>query len=144
MTYATTADLQDAIPAQDLRLLTDRDGAADTVDISKLQAALEDANAEIDGWIAKRVTLPLADPPRMLNVVCRDLALHRLYVNASATVPDAVEKLREGQLAYLKSVSRGEVSIGDETSGDEITTSPGVVLDEGEAPVFTRDTLEGF
>lgn len=144
MTYATIDDLKAVIPARDLQLLTDFDGTVDAPDDAKLQEALDDATAEIDGWIAKRVTLPLADPPRMLMVVCRDIALHRLYANTGAPVPEQFGKLREGALVYLKNVSEGRLSIGDDTSGNEVKVSPGLVLDEGDDPVFTRDSLSGF
>ena len=141
--YATVDQLKDAIPAQDLILLTDHDGAADAVDDARLTSALQDATATIDGWIAKRVTLPLAEPPRMLMVVCRDLALHRLYAN-TGRVTEAAEKLHDAAMAYLAKVSKGEISIGDETGGDEIVTSPGAVVEEGPERVFTRDRLRSF
>lgn len=144
MTYATAEQLIAAFPQQDLVLLTDRSGAPDAIDTGRVTSALEDATAQIDGYIAKRVKLPLADPPRMLAVVCRDLAIHRIYANGLATVPETVKALNEAAVMWLKMVARGDLSIGDETSGDEVQTSPGVVLTEGEPPAFTRDTLKGF
>lgn len=144
VTYATVDNLKAVIPPGDLQLLTDWTGVVDEVDDTRLLAALQDATATVNGWIAKRVRLPLANPPQMLMVVTRDLALHRLYANTGGTIPDAVKALHDGAMAYLKDVSRGEVSIGDETAEDTAVTSPGAVLDEGEPPVFTRETLKGF
>lgn len=144
MTYATVDHLKAVIPAQDLILLTDWEGAADTPDDARLLSALEDATAIVNGWIAKRVRLPLAEPPQMLKVVTRDLALHRLYLNRTGVIPDAVKALHDGAMAYLKDVAAGEVSIGDETAADTAETSPGMVLVEGEDPTFTRTTLRGF
>lgn len=143
MTYATVDHLKAAIPARDLVLLTDRTGAADSVDDTALASALDDASAEINGYIAKRVTLPLAAPPQMLRVVCRDLAVYRLYANAGRTT-ETQEGLRRGALAYLKQVAEGTLSLGDETGGAEELVSPGVVIDEGPDRVMTRDTLKGF
>ena len=57
---------------------------------------------------------------------------------------DAAQKLREGSLVYLKQVANGDLSIGDETGGDEIQTSPGVVMEEGPERVMTRDRLRSF
>jgi phage gp36-like protein len=144
MTYASVADLKAAIPPQDLALLTDWDGAVDAPDDARLLAALEDASAVVNGWIAKRVSLPLTTPPQMLKVVTRDLALHRLYANTGGGIPEAVKALHDGAMAYLKDVAKGEVSIGDETPGDTAQASPGVVLVEGDDPTFTRTTLKGF
>lgn len=143
MTYATIDDLKTVVSARDLIQLTDLDGTAGAIVDAKLTNALQDASAEIDGYISKRVTLPLADPPRMLIVQCRDLAVYRLHSNAGR-IPESVEKLREGAISYLKDVAAGKLSIGDETSGEEIETSPGAVLIEGAARTMTRDSLKRF
>ena len=143
MTYASVDNIKAVVPARDLELLTDHDGAADSIDDAKLAAALDDATAEINGYIAKRVTLPLADPPDRLRVVCRDLAVHRLYVNVGR-VTEAQDKLRESALAYLEMVRDGKVSIGDATGGDEAQVSEGAVLVEGADRAMTRDSLRSF
>ncbi|WP_425092004.1 gp436 family protein [Tropicimonas sp. S265A] len=144
MSYAAPANLKARIPARDLRLLTDRDGVADTIDDTVLQGALDDATATINGWIAKRVALPLDPVPQTLETICCDLALERLYLNAGAPMPEAVTTLSENAMKFLKAVSEGKASLGDETGGEEVQSSPGVVLSEGEDPVFSRETLKGF
>lgn len=143
MTYATVQQLKQSIPAHDLALLTDFDGAATVADDARILAALQDATAEINGYIAKVVKLPIADPPDMLRVVCRDIALHRLYANVGR-ITDTQENLREASMSYLRMVRDGKVSIGDETGGDEIQTSEGAVSIEGPDRVFTRDSLRRF
>ncbi len=143
MTYASIDDLKATIPARDLALLTDFDGAGDTVDDDRLAAALRDGAAEINGYIAKVVTLPLVAPPDMLRVVCRDLAIHRLYANAGR-VTETQEKLRDASVSYLRMVRDGKVSIGDEDGGAEIQTSEGVATVEGPERVMTRDSLRNF
>lgn len=143
MTYATVQDLTDTIPARDLQLLTDQDGASDAVVTSKLQAALNDATAEINGYISKRVELPLDNPPDMLRVVCRDIAIHRLHANAGTVTDDRVQ-LRDAAIEYLRMIRDGKVNIGDETGGDEQEASEGVVMTDGPDRVMTRDNLGKF
>lgn len=143
MTYATVQDLQNTIPPRDLNLLTDHDGPSDAVVTSKLQQALNDAAAEINGYISKRVTLPLDNPPDMLRVVCRDIAMHRLQANIGR-VTESADKLREAAIEYLSMVRDGKVNIGDETGGDEAQASDGVVMDDGPDRVMTRDSLRSF
>lgn len=143
MTYATVQDLTDTIPTRDLQLLTDQDGASDAVVTSKLHAALNDATAEINGYISKRVTLPLDNPPDMLRVVCRDIALHRLHANAGRITDDKAQ-LRDAAIEYLRMVRDGKVNIGDEIGGDEQEASEGVVMSEGPDRVMTRDALRRF
>jgi len=113
------------------------------VDDAKLLLALEDATAEINGFIDRKVNLSDFNPPRMLKVICRDIAMYRLYVN-SGGADDNQKTLYESASKYLKMVGEGKISIGDETGGDEAQTSQGVVMDDGPDRVMTRDSLRGF
>tara|TARA_R110000796_G_scaffold45616_13_gene110306 strand:- start:11116 stop:11547 length:432 start_codon:yes stop_codon:yes gene_type:complete len=143
VTYALITDLKATIPNRDLELLSDMDGAVGTVDDARLEAALRDAAAEINGYIAKAVQLPLQSPPDMLRVVCRDLAVHRLYANVGR-VTETQDKLRDSALAYLRMVRDGKTSIGDADGGAEIQTSDGSMTIEGPDRVMSRDSLRNF
>ena len=141
MTYATRDHIKEVTPERDLLLLTDFDGAADAVDDTKLDAALTDATAEINGYISKRVTLPLPETPDMLRVVCRELAIYRLHANVGR-VTETQEKLRDAAISFLKQVQDGKTSIGDDQ--DTVQTSEGAVTAEGPERVMTRESLKGF
>ncbi|APE43653.1 hypothetical protein BOO69_09670 [Sulfitobacter alexandrii] len=143
MTYATVDDLKQTIPNRDLALLTDFDGAGDTVDDSRLEAALRDGTAEVNGMISKVVALPLDNPPDMLRVACRDIAIHRLYANAGR-VTETQQKLRDAAMSYLRMIRDGKVSIGDSEGGAEVEASEGAMTIEGPERVFTRDSLRRF
>lgn len=144
MAYATVAQLKSVIPTSDLELLTDFERTGTPSD-DRLVQALDDATAEINGWIAKTVKRPLAEPPHILSVLCRDLAMHRLYVNLGHNM-ETYGKLREQALATLKSIARGELAIGDDSdaAGADEMTSPGVAMTDGPDRVMTRDQLKGF
>lgn len=142
MAYASVTELKAVIPARDLSLLSDHADGSDPDD-ARLAIALDDASAEIDGYIARRVELPVADPPRMLMVKCRDIAVYRLYV-AIGRVTETQKDLYEKALRYLAQVAAGELAIGDDTPGDAIVTSPGVAMTEGPDRVMTRDGLKGL
>lgn len=144
MAYASVAQLKSVIPASDLALLTDFDGTGEPSD-ARLTQALDDASAEINGWIAKVVTRPLPDPPHILAVICRDLAMHRLYANLGHPA-ETYKALRDSALVTLKAISRGELSIGDasEDAEADIESSPGVAMTEGPERRMTRDSLRGF
>ncbi|ANT39912.1 hypothetical protein RGUI_0839 [Rhodovulum sp. P5] len=142
MAYASVDDLKAVIPGQDLQLLTDFDGTDQPSD-TRLAQALDDAAAEINTWIAKRVDLPLADPPHVLTVICRDLAMHRLYANLGHD-STAMRQLRDGALDILRKIHKGEVALGDDTAGSEEPASPGVAMTDGPDRLLTRDSLTGF
>lgn len=68
MSYASVADLKAVIPARDLALLAGFDQGDAAASDARLAQALTDASAEIDGYLRRQVSLPLADPPHTLNV----------------------------------------------------------------------------
>lgn len=142
MSYATLAELKAVIPVRELALLSDHAAGA-TPDDQRLQDALDDASAEIDGYISRRVALPIQNPPRMLTVKCRDIAMYRLYA-AVGRVSETQAKLYDAALAYLGRVARGELSIGDETPGAGVPATPGAVVIDGPERTMTRDGLRGF
>ena len=143
MTYATLEEFKAAIPSRDLMMLTDLDGTADAIDDSRILQALADASAEIDSYIGKAVALPLSAPPHILTVVCRDLALHRLYVNVGHDM-EAQKSLRADAIAFLREVASGATALGDDGTGKAEITSPGVAMTDGPARLLTRDSLKGF
>ncbi|NEX47605.1 gp436 family protein [Pseudotabrizicola algicola] len=144
MSYASIAEFKAGIPGRDLVALTDLGvDASGEVDDDRIQAALDDASAEIDSYIAKAVTVPLSPVPRILKVICRDLALHRLYVNIGHSM-EARKSLRDDAIGYLKSVARGDASLGDGGEVAPLITSPGVAMTDGPARQITRNSLKGF
>ncbi|UFS63839.1 DUF1320 domain-containing protein [Paracoccus denitrificans] len=142
MPYASLDQLKEVIPARDLELLTDFERGGEPSD-TRLQRALVDATAEINGYIAKVVKRPLADPPELLTVICRDLAMHRLYLNLGHDMT-TLDKMRKNWIDTLKSIQRGESAIGDDGDGPDQLTSPGVAMTDGPARLITRDSLKGY
>lgn len=142
MTYASVDQLKAVIPVRDLELLTDFERGGEPSDV-RLQRALTDATAEINGYIAKVVKRPLADPPHLLTVICRDLAMHRLYLNLGHDMT-SLDKVRKNWIEKLKSIQRGESAIGDDGDGPDHITSPGVAMTDGPERHLTRDSLRGY
>ena len=71
MTYATHQSQRDRISEAELRQMSD--AAAQAIDETRLQIALDDAQAEIDGYLAGRYLLPLVDPAGLPLPVSGDL-----------------------------------------------------------------------
>ena len=140
--YATVADLRAVIPARDLDLLARFEGEEGLSADQRLERALIDASAEIDGYLRRQVSLPLGDPPHVLNVYCRDLALWRLYRNLGHD-GERLKALREGAIAWLKDVASGKVGLGDDTDAPR-ETSGGVAMTDGPERRLTRSSLRGW
>lgn len=140
MAFATIAQLKAVIPVRDLELLTDFEGI-DLPSDTRLEQALDDASAEISGYVGKLIA-GLADVPHVLTVICRDLAMHRLYINLGHET-NPYEGLRKTHLVWLASVKKGDVSLGDD-DGTVIESSPGVAMTDGPEREFTRASLKGY
>lgn len=141
MIYATLAQLKAVIPMSDLQLLTDFEGQDEPSD-TRLEEALADASAEIDSYVGGLVS-GLVELPRILSVHCRDLAMHRLYVNLGHDMTSR-DKVRSSILLYLRQVQKGEASLGDDGTGQRVESTPGVAMTDGPERQMTRDSLRGF
>ncbi|WP_182912741.1 gp436 family protein [Paracoccus onubensis] len=142
MTYASVIQLKEVIPVRDLELLTDFEREGEASD-TRLERALTDATSEINSYIGKVVHLPLNEPPHLLTVICRDLAMHRLYLNLGHDMT-SLDKVRKNWIETLKSIQSGESSIGDDGNGPDQLTSPGVAMTDGPPRHLTRDSLRGY
>lgn len=105
MTYATLAEMITQFGEPELVQRTDRLGVG-TVDTSVLDRALVDADSEIDSYLARRYTLPLASTPVLLVRLAADIARYRLYDDG---VPATVRQRYEDSVSLLKRLANGDV-----------------------------------
>ncbi len=144
MAYATVGEIRRWLAHRDLVLLTDLDGDTGDVVEWRIEDALDDASAEIDSYLGKAgLTLPLNPAPRILNVLCRDMALHRLHIGAGHT-GESTRILHKAAIDFLESVKEGDMALGDSTGQPPEIVSPGVAMTDGPERQLTRDSLKGF
>lgn len=138
MTYASQTDLIDRFGEPELAQRTNRvDGL--TIDTVVLGRALADADAEIDGYLATRYVLPLANAPVVLNRLACDIARYRLYDDGT---PATVRQRYEDAVSLLKRLSSGDVQL----AGAQAAAVAGVdTAYHSFAPrQITADSLRGF
>lgn len=83
MSYSSQAEMVSRFGEREIMELTDRaEPHANMIDAAVLQRALDDADAEIGGYLAGRFTLPLPVVPALLVRLASDIARYRLYDNA--------------------------------------------------------------
>lgn len=98
MAYLTVNDLQARYPA-DAYLLADTDAVS---------AAINDAVAEADGYLAGRYSLPLpAVPPVLVGRLC-DMARYRLWRDEAS---DEVRTRYRDAVAWLRDLSAGRAAL---------------------------------
>ena len=140
--YATVEDMIKRYSKQDLMLLTEReDSVPGEINLPVLEQALDDATAEINGFISGRYPLPLDPVPAALERNCCDIARYFLYGDKA---PEQIEKRYHAVIKFLMAVSNGSISLSlpaEEivNNGDELT-----VTVENQGSVFSRNNSKGF
>lgn len=152
MAYAQPSDMSARYANRDLVQLTNEDPTQTTVNDTVLTQMLDDASAEIDGYLESRFALPLSDPPAMLSRLACDIAMYRLQTLRPLHDLADARKRYEDAIALLLRVARGEVTLG--LSADNIEPPPAedAVLTQaggdatGQLPsrVFNRGSLVGY
>ncbi len=152
MAYASPNDMIARYPNRDLVQLTNDDPATLTINAAVLQQALDDASAEIDGYLDGRFALPLSDPPALLNRLACDIAMYRLQ--ALRPLHDIADARRryDDATALLTRVAAGAVTLGLAPDNQDAPIAPGsIVVEAGGDPsgvlparIFSRGTLKGY
>lgn len=139
MPYATAQDMLDRCGRYELTQLTDlAEPRLGDVNLTVLGRALDDASAEIDGYLIGRLALPLAAPPALLKVFCCDIARYRLM---TATPDERAADAYKAAIVYLTKVAAGTVQL---VPPADIPAPVGVgeVAFDGGSKVFGRDVVE--
>lgn len=140
--YATAQDLQERFPATDLKQLTDIHG--EVIDSARLDTALRDASAEIDGYLQARYPLPLPVVPAHLVTLACNIAMYRLQAGRNIEKEDDVRTRYSDAVKYLERVNAGTLQLGVATLGDQaVPQSAGVEIVTGERH-FTRGSMRGL
>ncbi|MBF6559130.1 MAG: DUF1320 domain-containing protein [Candidatus Binataceae bacterium] len=139
-------------PNRDLVQLTNEDPTQTTVNATVLQQALDDASAELDGYLESRFSLPLNDPPVVLNRLACDIAMYRLQALRPLHDLADARKRYEDAVELLVRVTRGEVTLGLAADNLEPPLAQSAVVTQAggdpsgvlPARVFDRGTLKSF
>ena len=116
--YITAADIEARLGSDDYAVLVGSDAHVQ----ARVGQAMTDAAGEIDGYVGQRYGVPLDPVPSSIQRVAVDIAIYRLSGDSRTT--EDRRKRYEDAVAFLKGVSRGEVSLGlsapadDDASGD--------------------------
>lgn len=142
MAYAAPAALLARYPSARLAELTDDQGQA--VQQDRLATALADATAEIDGYLGRRYTLPLAQVPAVIERVCCDMALYRLMaLLPKESVEDARRRYEDAQ-DWLKDLADGQVHLSDLAGGELPSSTVQRVACVSAGKVFGGGGLGGY
>lgn len=140
MSYATQSDMEERFGSTELAQRTDR-AAGVAIDATVLARALADADAEIDGYLAARYTLPLPSTPVVLVRMACDLARYRLFDDG---VPETVRVRYQDAVSLLKRLSSGEVQLAGIAAVAAVGGAGNAVATRTPDRVFGRSQLAGY
>lgn len=133
MAYCTRQDMIDRYGEQELIELTD-DNDSGAINDTVLTQAIDDAEAEINGYLNK-YSLPLSVVPRNLLRANCDIARYFLYDDIS---DEKVTERYNAVIKYLIKVSEGKINIGPAANGEKPQTSNGAFVQSG-GRIFGRN-----
>lgn len=107
----------------------------------RIETAVAEADALIDGYLGKRYPLPLSSPPGILATWARAIARYKLHGDRiSGEDKDPIARDYRDALRFLAQIAEGKFSLGLE---DPVAQGPslGEVRIESGAKVFGREYL---
>jgi len=118
MPYCTIDDIKKMIDAMRLIRLTDDEGSG-SINVERLQEAIDSAAVEIDSYIGGRVALPIVgDVPPMLNKLNVDIAIYNVYSRVAEKTPAVRADRYRDAIRFLEKFSEGKGSLGSQPPPD--------------------------
>lgn len=136
MTYATQQNLIDRFGQTEIAQLTDRTNGT-TIDATVVAKALADADAEINGYLSARYTLPLSPVPTILERLACDIARYYLFEDR---VTEQVTARYDAAVKLLTNVAKGVAALGVDAASAAPAVADTVQFTPGQK-VFAREEL---
>lgn len=142
MAYSTLTDMKKLIPETAIIQLTDDENAG-SVNQSRVDEAIAQADAEIDSYCGGRYTVPFATVPDIAKKVSVDIAIYNLYSRKVEMIPETRAERYKNAIRQLGDIASGKITIGEpdadvpEAGGVQINTTT-------DDRVFTKDSMTGF
>lgn len=152
-TYATLADIQARHPRDIVLLAADEDTG--TLDESRVAAALEAADADINGILFARYTpaeLARLDAASraIVKTYAIDIALYRVALSFARS-SDRLEEQFDAAIARLTAIAKGAGGLTFTSGGDDdgpgaggAALSPNEAVIEAPERLFTRERMRGL
>lgn len=112
--------------------------------INLAETAIKDADAEIDGYLSKRYTVPFTPVPKTLNKFSKDIAAYNLASRMGIDESDREKTYLNrynAAISFLTNVAKGIIDIG--ASGNPASAESIFKMRSSER-LFSRKTLKGW
>lgn len=109
-----------------------------------VEAAIRDADAEIDGYLNRRYPTPLLSPPAVINKLSKDIALYNV-LSRNGMLKDEREnnyfERYKYAMKFLENVAKGIADIGITVPAQKANT--GFKINSNQK-IFSRDSMKGM
>ena len=112
-----------------------------------IDAAIADADGEIDGYLAKRYNVPLSTIPKVINKFSKDIALYNLFSRMGIEKDSDAEiylTRYNAAVRFLTLVAEGKVSIGADEDGDPVSAAATGFTVQSSPRLFSRASMRGL
>lgn len=151
MSYSTQAEVREMLKDDVLNAMIGDAFIEDSAEreeriLPLIDAAIADADAEIDGYLAKRYPVPLSPVPRVLNKFSKDIAVYNLFsrigIDENSDQKTYLTRYYSA-VKFLTLVAEGTVSI--ETGEEGVFSAvQGNFQARSNERLFTRRSLWGM
>ena len=151
MAYCTAAEVLDMLK-EDLLNVIIGDNYIENED-ERIQAitpiveqAIADADAEIDGYLAKRYKVPFEKTPQVINKFAKDIALYNMVSRKGVDENDREKTYLtryNAAIAFLTKVAEGRISIGVSENNTEDAARIGFSMSNSPR-LFSRGNMKGW
>lgn len=110
------------------------------------EEAIQDASAEIDGYLAKRYNVPLKEIPAAIRKFSKDIAIYNLVSRIGIDENDRQKTIltRYNQaVSFLTKAANGTIQLGLSENDLQSQAATGFQI-SGNTRLFSRDSLRGW
>jgi len=143
MPYCTLDDIKKLIPEDALIQLTDDEGLG-TVNQTRVDEAIAQADAEIDSYCGGRYSVPFSTVPEIIKKFSVDIAIYNLYSRRVEVIPEVRSERYRNAIRQLEGISKGLISLGVDPAPSASSDGRAETNKTTDENVFSRDSLEGF
>lgn len=152
MSYSTKAEVREMLKDDALNAIIgdtfiEKPAKREKLVTPIIEGAIADADAEIDGYLAKRYRVPFNPVPRVLNKFSKDIAIYNLFsrigIDESSDQKNYLNRYNAA-IKFLTLVAEGKVSIGGEDGDDPASAAATGFAAKSNPRLFSRAKMTGM
>lgn len=125
------------------RLSQTEDRVTDEIDKTKVERAIGDATAIVDGYLRGRYQVPVTNPPADLIRATCIIARYDMAKSDCSDPTDQMQKDYDDVMKWLGEIQKGIVKLACETAAEEKINYNGGARFEDRQAIFTPNSLRG-